>query len=544
MNEKPMNYNLLEEKWIPVLRTSGEPGRVGIRTALMEAGSIRQIAASNPMDNVALLRLLLAVLQWCKPTLTGGERETLESADGIPGDWLEGKLGTGDKPNLAFDLLGNQGGFYQDDSTEGVGIAATNLLHDLPSGSKIAHFRHTRDNRDGMCLPCCAMGLARWPGVASAGTAGAGQSMTASINGNTPTYSIPVGPNLLGTLLLTWPNAQAVEGDAPVWEGANAQSPLGFLKGMTWRSRCVLLAPPDEGGKRDLSAGRCCYCGQQTERLVRSILFRPGWKRPSAEPWQDDPHLLRIARKKPRGGKGKEKKIVPSWPSPDESVEHHAGVWRFVLQGLLQRFVSSRTVATEFYTTLLASSQALYKHAGARADPLPVLGPHTVQRLLDEMEWLRETTWMATSARTRRWNDPPKGHRVVQTLCAPGAKGHAIRSGLCARSPTAERDLHIAVQKLMIDLAVADQADNSGKARVLESWRDEARGVLCHHVEAVVQATTPGSPLRRQEAAQRARQALKEAMDKLARSDEKPPTPDAADKPNADAGSEAEHDSD
>jgi len=69
MNQKSQNYNLLVEDWIPILWTNGKPGRVGIREALTKAGRIRQIAASNPMDNVALLRLLLAVLQWCKPNM-------------------------------------------------------------------------------------------------------------------------------------------------------------------------------------------------------------------------------------------------------------------------------------------------------------------------------------------------------------------------------------------------------------------------------------------------------------------------------------------
>lgn len=62
-------FNLLESPWIPVLWRDGCVGRVGIRCALTEAGRIRQIAASNPMDNVALLRFLLAVLMWCKSEL-------------------------------------------------------------------------------------------------------------------------------------------------------------------------------------------------------------------------------------------------------------------------------------------------------------------------------------------------------------------------------------------------------------------------------------------------------------------------------------------
>jgi len=75
MTPKPDHYNLLENRWIPILRTNGTFERVGIRRALTDAGHIRQIAASNPMDNVALLRLLLAVLHWCKQSLPDEERD-------------------------------------------------------------------------------------------------------------------------------------------------------------------------------------------------------------------------------------------------------------------------------------------------------------------------------------------------------------------------------------------------------------------------------------------------------------------------------------
>ena len=56
MNQKTENYNLLVEDWIPVLKTNGICKRVGIRDALTQTGRIRQIAASNPMDNVAVLQ--------------------------------------------------------------------------------------------------------------------------------------------------------------------------------------------------------------------------------------------------------------------------------------------------------------------------------------------------------------------------------------------------------------------------------------------------------------------------------------------------------
>ena len=533
MNGRPSNYNLLVESWIPVLRTDGKYGRVGVREALTQAGRIRQIAASNPMDNVALLRLLLAVLQWCKPSLADQERDALEGAVGIPEDWVRGKLGPAHAPDARFELLADTGGFYQDSAAGGARVAVTNLLHDLPSASNVAHFRHLHDGRVGMCLACCALGLVRWPGVASAGTAGARQSMTASINGQRPAYSIPIGANLLYTLLLIWPSESAVRGDAPVWDGSSEQSPLGFLKGMTWRSRRVLLAPPDEEGKRGLSPGRCCHCGEQTDHLVRSVLFRPGWRRPSpsTEPWSEDPHLLQVAREDPRSAKGKQRQIVPSWPSPNDPLEDHAGVWRAVLQGLLQRSLSSQTGATSFHTTLLGSSQQLYKHVGTHTATLPELGPDATRLLLEELEWLRQVTWVTTAARAGNWRDSPKGHRIVGALSAQGAKGHAIRSALCAVSPLAQSELEETFRKLMEDLAVADRTDSSARAAVLASWRDQARDILRRQAGQAAGTTTPGSPLRQREAAQRARHAVDQVMADLVKAGAGQPAADAAGQP-------------
>lgn len=76
------SFNLISEPWIPILRTDGSLDRVGIKETLMQAGRIRQIAASNPMDRVAILRLLLAVLYWCKgnPPDEGGA----VSGEGFP----------------------------------------------------------------------------------------------------------------------------------------------------------------------------------------------------------------------------------------------------------------------------------------------------------------------------------------------------------------------------------------------------------------------------------------------------------------------------
>ena len=71
-------YNLLDEKWIPVLYLNGRFERIGLIQALREASNFRP-AYTNPMDNFALLRFILALGYWCMDK-TGvklkNERET------------------------------------------------------------------------------------------------------------------------------------------------------------------------------------------------------------------------------------------------------------------------------------------------------------------------------------------------------------------------------------------------------------------------------------------------------------------------------------
>jgi CRISPR type I-E-associated protein CasA/Cse1 len=80
-----MSYNLLEEKWIPVLWKDGRSSRVGIIGALTQAHRIRQIAANNPMDRVAILRFLLVLLYWCK----GNPPDDKDSISSFPPGWVQ-----------------------------------------------------------------------------------------------------------------------------------------------------------------------------------------------------------------------------------------------------------------------------------------------------------------------------------------------------------------------------------------------------------------------------------------------------------------------
>jgi hypothetical protein len=411
-----------------------------------------------------------------------------------------------------FELFGKEQSFYQDHKAGGGRVPATNLLHDLPSGTNVAHFWHVRDFRDGLCPACCAMGLLRWASFASASKKGPKEQMTASLHGNTPSYTMRSGANLFETLWLNWPVAKPIEGGAPLWEDDTESSGPCVLKVLTWRSRRVLLAAPYVNGDRDFSVGSCCYCDHSTHRLVKSMLFRPGWRRPSKEPWWDDPHLFRIIT---RDEKGREKRTVPRLAGPDDPLEAHATVWQSVLQGLLQFPYRSGAGVAQFDTVLVGASQELYKDARTQSATIPPLQQTTAQTLLGEKDWLRELTWRTVSARTRDWHKRPKGHAVIDALCSSAAKGYAIRSSLCAASFLAESELEQAFRKLTQGLAAAGLSEAACRAEVLQEWREDAGEILCRDVARIAELTARGSPLRRLEAKDRGTEAVRTAQSRL-----------------------------
>ena len=107
MKNRTQDYNLLTENWIPVLWSNGHTGRIGITEALTQAGRIRQIAASNPMDRLAIFRFLLALLYWCRGNPPVGAEAFPD--DSFPSSWFN-KL---EENSHRFNLLGGGKRFYQ-----------------------------------------------------------------------------------------------------------------------------------------------------------------------------------------------------------------------------------------------------------------------------------------------------------------------------------------------------------------------------------------------------------------------------------------------
>jgi hypothetical protein len=385
--EEDMNYNLLEEKWIPVLWKEGNTNRVGIIEALTEAGRIRQIAASNPMDRVALLRFLLALLYWCK-----GNPPYKIPDDSFPPDWFKKLNDNRD----CFNLLGEGKRFYQCMPDTPNKLSANYLAQEIPTGINFWHFKHATDKKDGLCSACCAMGLLRLPVFATSG----GRGKPPGINAKPPTYVIPLGSSLAETLLLSWRKVSDL--GTPAWVKPDLQLPkkgeVPLLTGLTWLPRRVWLDNPGE-------IASCITCGGR-EPLIRHIVFVGiGSQKMDDGDRRDwcDPHVIRDTKDK----------VV----KPDNALgasDAAAGQWTKVATGILggQRANNPRKVWVVGFATVQND-----KHLEAMeyVFPFTCAQPQMQESIEKIQKWQKEGSGLAKRIRPRAFS---RKHVEVPPLVA------------------------------------------------------------------------------------------------------------------------------
>ncbi|MCX5891211.1 MAG: type I-E CRISPR-associated protein Cse1/CasA [Deltaproteobacteria bacterium] len=307
-----MNYNLIEEKWLLVLWKNGDTNRVGIIEALTQAERIRQIAASNPMDRVAVLRFLLALLYWCQ-----GNAPDKIPDDSFPPDWFEKLHDNKD----SFDLLGKEKRFYQCKPVSGKDekLSANYLMQEVPTGINISHFKHSTDGINGLCRACCARGLLRLPSFATSG----GRGKPPGINAKPPIYVIPLGSSLAETLWFSWRQVSSPNLGTPAWEKPDSQLPktgeIPLLTGLTWLPRRVWLDNP-EGPE-----AHCISCGRK-EQLIRQCVFAGiGSTKSDGDRIWRDLHVIRDS-----------KDMVVKPGNALGAADAAAGQWAWIMAGSLR----------------------------------------------------------------------------------------------------------------------------------------------------------------------------------------------------------------
>ena len=270
------SFNLLDEEWIPIVCNDGMYRHQGILSVFQNAHLIREIASSNPMDRIAVLRFLLAVLYWCK----GNPTVTDKQVNAFPDEWFT-KL---DDHRDCFNLLGEGKRFYQRRGTRRP-RPTTDLIHELPTANNPWHFNHLTDGNDGLCVRCCALALLRLPLFTTLG--GAGGKVTnylyPGINGTPPIYKLLKGKTLYETLMENWLTTE-LETGLPIWDSDTdtsiASSP-SLLAGLTHLPRQIWLA--------GLEKGICALCGTNEGRIRFCNIESPG--KNENENWID-PHAL------------------------------------------------------------------------------------------------------------------------------------------------------------------------------------------------------------------------------------------------------------
>lgn len=140
------NFNLLHEPWLPVRwRGGAPPSSVGLREALVRAHDIAELATDNPLETIALNRLLVALMASAYPGLAKPEGwYAVWDHKQLDPDALDAYLNP-----IAdnFDLLSPKHPFYGATKTDTEAVSpVSRLQHAATSGNNALLFSHDLDS--------------------------------------------------------------------------------------------------------------------------------------------------------------------------------------------------------------------------------------------------------------------------------------------------------------------------------------------------------------------------------------------------------------
>jgi len=254
------SFNLLDERWIPCVMTSGEARDLSLLDALVEADQVRELFDASPLVTAALHRLLLAVLWRCFLLRSLADWKSLWQGKHFDAARLDAYV---DQWRERFDLLHPEKPFYQLGSlTLGKRTPLKRLGWEFAAGNNGTLFDHSSDDDRPAIEPKVA---ARWIVATHCFAASAGKSETIHTKDSPWSRGAAIlmqGDNLFETLSLNLLNLlrtdfpqsgddlPAWERDA-VWQPQHDQTPDGMLEYLTWQSRAIKLLPNENGDLRE-----------------------------------------------------------------------------------------------------------------------------------------------------------------------------------------------------------------------------------------------------------------------------------------------------
>jgi len=286
-------FDLIDEPWIPYLQLDGAKRLGGIRSVLIDAGQIREIADPSPLVTVALHRLLLAILHRCVGPADEGAWADLWRASAFDAATLDRYLS---QWRHRFDLFHPTHPFYQTADLDPVYAGPVTKLP-LSAGKREPLFEHyVEDASYSLTVPEAARELVALHAFAIGGLLSYERHLDPRIyksaKGGPLAKGAAVlmkGNTLFQTLMLNLlrydPANDApfpVQGDdRPAWERdeptrAMDRLPTGYLDLLTWQSRRVRLLPEPAGD------GSTWIVRQAV--VMKGYQFPEGWSVHSSEP--------------------------------------------------------------------------------------------------------------------------------------------------------------------------------------------------------------------------------------------------------------------
>ncbi len=252
-----MNFNLIDDDWIPCLQRVGEkPQLMSLRQTLLQAHTLREIYADSPLTTAAIYRLCIAVLQsifrgpqnpkeWHK--LWKNEKWRSEEVEPYLNEYLP-----------KFDLFGENAFWQIHVSVLTQDKAAMFLLMGVDQNMGTLFDHRTAAAASPLTLAEAAQALVTTQTFAlGGGVSEVGGNFTDAPWARGIIF-FAEGDNLFETLalnLMRYPDEQAfpyqATDDRPVWERdepfqREANVPRGMLDYLTWPSRRVRFIPPNE----------------------------------------------------------------------------------------------------------------------------------------------------------------------------------------------------------------------------------------------------------------------------------------------------------
>jgi CRISPR system Cascade subunit CasA len=297
-------FNLIDEPWIKVRALTGEVREVSLSDLFDTAPNLRGLAGEVPTQDVAILRLLEAVILGAVRLDTPRHRD--ESQDLWAQWWRAGRFPEEvvkylDRYRDRFYLVHGETPFLQVaglHTASGSASGLVKLIADVPDGHQYFTTRAGAE-LESLSFAEAARWLVHCHAFDPAGikTGAVGDSRVKGGKGYSMGYPawagnlgivIAEGENLFQTLMFNWPVALVGDAnDLPVWERQPLKAcvaedhpvPLGPADLMTWPSRRVLLHE-SEGRVVDVQISNGDRLGPQNQLVNESMA---AWRKSAAQ---------------------------------------------------------------------------------------------------------------------------------------------------------------------------------------------------------------------------------------------------------------------